>query len=175
MVENARLNKFENGWLAYVRFKKKKIIKYLKMLLEPFVANIDLISRSFAQNYREPKSKKVLKNDLFLVLPPLPAESIKKKKKKTMGNAAVKDALTFFVKCNMNRAKTCSNLGRTNDEYNYLKSHGGTSQYLELVNNNGGKYVKMSYVGHRTTKKKKKIPIRDFFSECDQIRTIMRI
>ena len=60
------------------------------MLLEPFVANIDLISRSFAQNYREPKSKKVLKNDLFLVLPPLPAESIKKKQKKQWGTQLLK-------------------------------------------------------------------------------------
>ena len=90
MVENARLKKFENGWLTYVIDLKKKFIKYLKVLLEPFVANIDLISRSFAQNYREPKSKKVLKNDLFLVLPPLPAESIKKKQKKQWGTQLLK-------------------------------------------------------------------------------------
>lgn len=90
MVENARLKKFENGWLTYVIDLKKKFIKYLKVLLEPFVANIDLISRSFAQNYQESKSKKVLKNDLFLVLPPLPAESIKKKRKKQLGTQLLK-------------------------------------------------------------------------------------
>ena len=34
MVENARLTKFENGWLTYViDLKKRKFIKYLKMLL----------------------------------------------------------------------------------------------------------------------------------------------